>query len=122
MELNTINPEYITWHYEQLQIGILGGLKIEGLDRMRVTLKIEWKQLIVRHNLDLYNDTALDKLVRKCAERFSLGTAYIADVFGVLINTLEQYRLNELKKQVKTEVQKPMSLGRRKEVEDCHYL
>ena len=58
IELHTDNPEYFTWQYEQLQIAILGGLKIEGLDRMRVTLKIEWKQLAVRHNLDLYNDTA----------------------------------------------------------------
>jgi hypothetical protein len=77
MELNTDNPEYFTSQYEQLQIGVLGGLKIEGLDRMRVTLKIEWKQLAVRHNLDLYNDSALDKLIKKCAERFFLGTAFM---------------------------------------------
>ncbi|WP_315814230.1 hypothetical protein [Paraflavitalea speifideaquila] len=101
IELNTENPEYFTWQYEQLQIGILGGLKIEGLDRMRVTLKIEWKQLAVRHNLDLYNDTALDKLIRKCAERFSLGTAYMAEVFAALITVLENYRLGELKSRLK---------------------
>ncbi|MDF2188427.1 hypothetical protein [Paraflavitalea sp. CAU 1676] len=116
-ELNTDNPEYFIWQYEQLQIGILGGLKIEEMDRMRVTLKIEWKQLAVRHNLDLYNDTALDKLVRKCAERFSLGSAYMADVFAILITTLENYRLHELKKQVKTETRDPMRLERRREVE-----
>ena len=39
-ELNTDNPEYYTWQYEQLQIAILGGMKIEGLDRLRVTLKV----------------------------------------------------------------------------------
>ncbi|WP_315814196.1 hypothetical protein [Paraflavitalea speifideaquila] len=43
-ELNTDNPEYFTCQYEQLQIAILGGLKIEGLDRMRVTLKILFKK------------------------------------------------------------------------------
>lgn len=118
LELNTNNPEYFTWQYEQLQIGILGGLKIEGLDRMRITLKIEWKQLAIRHSLDLYNDTALDKLIGKCAERFSLGTAYMGDVFAALITTLENYRLNELKKQVKTEVREPMKPERRREVED----
>ena len=79
MELNIDNPEYLTCHYEQLQIAILGGLKIEGLDRMQVTLKMEWKELAIRHNLDLYNDSALDKLVKKCAERFSLGTAFIGE-------------------------------------------
>jgi hypothetical protein len=76
-ELNTDNPEYYTWHYEQLQIAILGGMKIEGLDRLRVTLKVQWKEQAVRQNLDLYNSPALDKLVRKCAESFSLGLEYM---------------------------------------------
>jgi hypothetical protein len=49
--LNTDNREYITWQYEQLHFGLLGGLKIEGLERMRVTLKLEYKQQAVRHNL-----------------------------------------------------------------------
>lgn len=49
--LNTENREYITWQYEQLNFGLLGGLKIEGLERMRVTLKVEYKQLAVRTHL-----------------------------------------------------------------------
>ena len=44
VKLNTGNREYITWQYEQLNFGLLGGLKIEGLERMRVTLKVEYKQ------------------------------------------------------------------------------
>ena len=76
-------------------------MKIEGLDRMRVTLKIQWKEQAVRQNLDLYNSPALDKLVRKCAETFSLGTEYTADVFEVLINTLENTGLLRLKRGLK---------------------
>jgi hypothetical protein len=72
-QLNTSNPEYITWQYEQLQFALLGGIAMEGLDRMRVTVKVEWKQQAIRHNLDLYNDSAIDKLVKKCAERFGFG-------------------------------------------------
>jgi dsDNA-binding SOS-regulon protein len=94
--LNTENREYITWQYEQLNFGLLGGLKIEGLERMRVTLKVEYKQQAVRHNLDLYNNESLDKLVRRCAERFALGTAYLASAFAGLINELEAYRLEQL--------------------------
>jgi hypothetical protein len=95
--LNTDNREYITWQFEQLNFGLLGGLKIEGLERMRVTLKVEYKQQAVRHNLDLYNNESLDKLVRRCAERFVLGTGYIAMAFATLINLLEAYRLEQLK-------------------------
>jgi hypothetical protein len=93
-ELNTENREYITWQYEQLNFGLLGGLKVEGLERMRVTLKVEYKQQAVRHNLDLYNNESLDKLVRRCAERFALGTSYLAAAFSTLINLLEVYRLD----------------------------
>src|ERR1044072_6089692 len=98
--LNTENREYITWQYQDLNFGLLGGLRIEGLERMRVTLKVEYKQQAVRHNLDLYNNESLDKLVRRCAERFALGTAYIAESFATLVNLLEEYRLEQLKKQV----------------------
>ncbi len=81
---------------------------------LQVTLKIQWKEQAVRQNLDLYNSPALDKLVRKCAETFSLGTAYMADVFEALINTLEKYRLHELKKGLKTEVREPMKPERKR--------
>jgi hypothetical protein len=95
--LDTTNPVYLTWSFEQLNIGLLGGFRIEGLERMRVTLKVEYKQQAVRHNLDLYNNDSLDKLVRRCAERFALGTGYIAGAFAILINLLEAYRLDQLK-------------------------
>ncbi|HWK05698.1 MAG TPA: hypothetical protein VNS58_18790 [Puia sp.] len=95
--LNTINQEYITWQYEQLQFALLGGFRIEGMDRMRVTCKMEYKEHVIRHNLDLYNDSAVDKLIKRCAEQFSLGTAYLIPIFSSLINLLEAYRLEQLK-------------------------
>lgn len=116
--LNTDNREYITWQYEQLHFGLLGGLKIEGLERMRVTLKVEYKQQAVRHNLDLYNNESVDKLVKRCAERFALGIAYIATAFAGLINTLETYRLEQLKTlAVEKETVKQLTEAERKEAE-----
>lgn len=97
--LNTSNPEYLTFKYEALLFGILGGIRIDGLDRMRVTLKIEHKSQAIRHNLDLYNDTQVEKLIRKTAERLNIGTSYISKALAVLINELENYRLEESKKQ-----------------------
>lgn len=94
--LNTHNPEYITWNYEQLHITLLGGIRIEGLDKLRVTIKIEHKGAAIRHNLDLYNDTQTEKLIRKTAEKLSIGTSYISKAIAQLINQLENYRLREL--------------------------
>lgn len=114
--LNTSNPEYITWEYEQVGVTILGGICIEGLDRMRVTLKIEWKEQVIRHNLDLYNDAAVDKLVKRCAERFSLGTSFMGELITALTNTLEQYRLEELKKGQSKQIRSPIAPHRRSEI------
>jgi hypothetical protein len=36
--LNTDNPEYLIWQFEQLQIVLLGGIKIAGLDRLKVVV------------------------------------------------------------------------------------
>ncbi len=79
-KLNTTNPEQLIYSNGLLEIEVLGGVKLEGLDRLRVTLKIalpENSTPPVRHNLDLYNDTQTEKLIRKTAERLEVGTSVI---------------------------------------------
>jgi len=97
--LNTTQPEHITWKYEELSFTIMGEIRLSRLDQLRVTIKVEFKTQAIRHNLDLYNDSALEKLIRKCAERFEIGTVYIGKAFGELISKLENHRLEEIKKQ-----------------------
>lgn len=106
INFNVSNPESIIYEHEFLRITVLGGVKLEGLDRMRVTLKIELKQTslpALRHNLDLYNDTQLEKLIRKGAERLEIGTSVISASLSQLTEALENYRLDKLKeKEVST--------------------
>lgn len=100
--LNHHNPEYVTWKYEELLFALLGGIRIEGLHSMRVTLKIDFKASTgsafssIRHSLDLYNETQTEKLVKKTAERFTLSTTYVQKAVGNLINTVEDYRLQQI--------------------------
>jgi hypothetical protein len=98
-KLNTTNPDHLTFESGMLQIAILGGIRLEGLDRMRVTLKVQVEHLSLRHNLDLYNDNQTEKLIRKIAERLEIGTSVAAAALTDLTDTLEQYRLEELEKQ-----------------------
>ena len=93
--LDTSNPEHLVYHHGLLEIAILGGIRTDILDRMRVTLKIKVEHLSIRHNLDLYNSTQVDKLVRLVAERLELGTSVIAAALMDLIDLLEAYRLEE---------------------------
>jgi hypothetical protein len=64
---------------------------------MRVTLKVDFKTFpSIRHGLDLYNETQVEKLVKKTAERFTLSTTYVHTAVGNLINTVEDYRLQQI--------------------------
>ncbi len=98
--LDTHNPELITYHTEHLHILILGGIKISGLDRMRVTLKIERStyshHLPVRHSLDLYHTKQVEQLTQKIAESLELGTAESERTISKLTNALEHYRQSKL--------------------------
>ncbi len=95
--LNHHNPEYVTWKYEELLFALLGGIRIEGLHSMRVTLKVDFKTYpSIRHSLDLYNETQTQKLIKNIAERFTVSSTYIQTAVGHLINTVEDYRLQQI--------------------------
>ena len=106
--LDTTNNDHILYHHDMLTIAILGGIRLEGLDRMRVTLKITVEHLSLRHNLDLYNDTQVEKLIRKVAEKLEIGTSVTAAALMDLTDLLEQHRLEEIERQSKKEDKRKM--------------
>jgi hypothetical protein len=97
--LDVTNAEHIGYKSGGIEITVLGGIRLEGLDRMRTTLKVQVEHLSLRHNLDLYNDTQVEKLVRKVAEKLEVGTSVITAALTDLTDLLEQYRLDEIEKQ-----------------------
>lgn len=97
--LDTTNPDHISYKQGTLDITILGGIRLEGLDRMRVTLKIQVEHLSLRHSLDLYNDNQLEKLVRKVADKLEVGTSVTTATLNDLTDLLENYRLAEIERQ-----------------------
>jgi DNA primase len=98
--LNTDNPELIVYETEKLHITILGGIKITGLDRMRVTLKIELKayssSLPIRHSLDLYHTKQVEQLTEKMAGQVSGSTTEAERTINGLTTELERYRQEKL--------------------------
>ncbi|MFY0602076.1 MAG: hypothetical protein JXR03_20545 [Cyclobacteriaceae bacterium] len=121
-KLDITNAESLTYENELLKLTVLGGIKLEGLDRMRATLKVELKQTSlppVRHNLDLYNDTQTEKLIRKVAEKLEIGTSIIAASLAELTGQLETYRIEQIKNKEPEMPQRPVLTGeQRKEAED----
>lgn len=101
-KLHHSGPENLIYKNEVLSLTVLGGIRLDGLDRMRATLKIAVNDSDtppLRHNLDLYNDTQLEKLIRKTAERLEVGTSVIAASLAELTEQLETYRLEQIKQQ-----------------------
>jgi len=112
IKLNTTNPDHITYEHPPLDIAVLGGIRLEGLDRLRATLKVKVQDVDVpdtpslRHNLDLYNDIQTEKLIRKIAERLEVGTSIAWDALNKLTECLERYRLEEIERTISAENQK----------------
>jgi len=105
-------------HYldPMLDITVLGNISLEGLDRLRTTLKIlsvqePWRHAL-RHSLDLYNDNQVQQLVRKTAERMELGTTWINGALYNLTDHLEAWRLTEIERTMSADKQdKPRPLS-----------
>jgi predicted transcriptional regulator len=108
--LNTENPNCFIYKSDELLIELLGGVRIDTLDRMRVTIKVAVVNrkhpqytsvtagLAVRHNLDLYNDNQVEKFIRTVAERLEIGSIAISKAIADITSQLEVYRLTQLDK------------------------
>ena len=88
---NPNNYEYITKH---LELHILGGIKTNKLESLRITLSIQKLKNynVLRHTLDLYNDNQVEKFVRKVAERLEVGTSVVRRTLQEVTKELENYR------------------------------
>lgn len=116
-KLNTSNAELLLYDDNELYIEILGGIKITGLDRMKVTLKILHKDttaLPVWHSLDLYQHEKREQLIHHIADVFDIGTTVITNAIAELIKSLEDYRLQKIESlQKKPEEQQELTPAQR---------
>ena len=133
-KLNVASADALTYTSEEIGYTILGGIRLEGLDRLRVTIKIEVinrkfqhylnnpeiAALAIRQNLDLYSITQTEKLARLVAERLEVGVTQVTKDLADMTNQLELYRLRliEEKQQEQTKPLKVLTDAERKEALD----
>ncbi len=93
-KLDTSNSNNYKYETKHLDIHILGGLKVNKLESLRITLSIQKPKQhnILRHSIDLYNDTQVEKFVRKVAERLEIGTSIVRRTLQEVTKELESYR------------------------------
>jgi hypothetical protein len=93
------NPELLLYLNGKLHITILGGIKLTGFDRLKVTLKLvctDKKQTVFRHSLDLYNSIQTEQLIEKAADALEISTREISTAIAGLTAALENYRSDRL--------------------------
>src|SRR6218665_1810055 len=137
LTITTSSPEAITYTTDERGFTILGGIRLDGLDRLRVTLKIEVinrkygsellnnpdiAALAVRHNLDLYNDVQVEKLIRKTAERLEVGSLHITKAVADITAQLEYYRLLQIDEKSKLKSQKLKILSEQEKEQAVNFL
>jgi DNA primase len=99
--LNTSNPDYIIYKSDSLQIIILGGINLQQIDRLRITVKISRTDTgdplhSIRHTLDLYHSDYLEKFINKACEQLETGTNVLKRAIAELTEQIEQYRLSKI--------------------------
>jgi predicted transcriptional regulator len=107
-KLNTKNPEFITFTTNELQIIILGGINLQQLDRLRITVKISRTDPStspgqvhnplhsIRHTLDLYHSDYLEKFINKASEQLETGTNVLKRAIAELTEQIESFRLGKI--------------------------
>jgi len=99
--LNTTNSEYITFTTEDLKIIILGGINLQQLDRLRMTIKLSRSGSSnplhsIRHTLDLYHSDYLEKFITKACEQLEISTNTVRRALAELTDQVESYRLSRI--------------------------
>jgi len=97
--LNTQNPELLIYDNCELYFEILGGIKITGLDRMKVTIKVQHKEKVNHpqwYSIDLYNQVQREQTINNIAETLELSAQQTTTTFINLITELESHRIKKI--------------------------
>lgn len=123
--LEIVSAELLIYKHENLKVVVLGGVKLTGLDRLRVTVKITDEQnaacLPVRHSLDLYHVVQTGQLQDKISETFGLAPRKTAQLIEGLTSELEAYRTGRLAALQPKGVKDPV-LSEKQQQEALQYL
>jgi len=118
-KLDARNAELLIYDNCELYFEILGGIKITGLDRMKVTLKVQHKEKINQpqwYSIDLYNQGQREQTVNNVAETYEVSAQTTTQTFINLITELENHRLQKMEAlQPRPEIKPELTAGQRQQ-------
>jgi len=129
--LNTKNPELLLYKTKDLKITVLGGIRISGLDRLKVTLKIERRVAAdnknqvhsptIRHSLDLYHAKQTEQLTEMISNQTESSSSKTRKIIANLTTELENYRQRRLES-LKPKVKETYRMSEAEKIEAINYL
>ena len=98
--LDTRNAELLVYNNDSLHIEVLGGIRITGLDRMKVTLKLlpqnKTGSLPIWHSVDLYNNSQREQAITSTSDAFDISLQTVSATLAALTSALEDYRVRRM--------------------------
>ena len=92
MSFTKHNPQHFTFTSPLLAIDVFTRLESTVIDSLYVTLKVNLSdnsRPAIRHNLDLFNDNQLSRLITKICERFEIGHSVASEALSKITDGLE---------------------------------
>ena len=90
------NTQHFAYTNDLLTIDIFGGVEGHLMDGLFATLKIglaDSSRPPIRHNLDLFNDNQMTRLITKVCERLEIGHSVVSKSLSEVVERLEAERL-----------------------------
>jgi len=106
--LETTNPDCIIYQTGQLVVSIWGGIELNNLGRLKVSLHVRSKTdryKTYRDEVNLYSHQNTEKLIRNLASGLEVSTTSISQTIAELTEALEEYRNQERAKQKQQEIE-----------------
>ncbi len=103
-ELNTTNPDKITYQENQLQFTIWGGIEKENIHRLKINLLVQLKDDDFRYyqdDVNLYSNGQLQRYIKGAAEELETSTTILKTTIRILKSKIEEYRLKQIEQERK---------------------
>lgn len=95
-QLNTDNPDKITYSENQLQFIIWGGIEKDNIHRLKLNLLVQLKGDDFRYyqdDVNLYSNGQLQRYIKGAAEELEISGTVLKNTIRNLKNQIETYRL-----------------------------
>jgi DNA primase len=124
-ELNTTNPDRITYHDGELLFTIWGGIEKDNIHRLKINLLVQLKSdgfKYYQDDVNLYSNGQLQRYIRGASEELEAGTTLLKNTIRKLQTLLEEYRLKQVEEEKKALKPKVYQMSKAEEQQARNFL